>query len=342
MNTRKLKISFLLSASLLILSVTALADQSFQYWVRIPATQNTCEAEATALGSRFAAATGKTVTAAQCQDVVHFTADGKDQTLYSLLVTYTATDALAPFTAVLGTDPLGTYTGSTTGAYSTYSDCLADMAPQGSNYTKYTSLSVVSESCLPSNADSTYLLSIDGFGAPAKNLYVFLLDFQGTKNAELVTDAAAMLQTAGAGIVKQDDAKVFYYAVYPIMVEHDSIGDFASVDDCNAQFVRAGQIFANAGDTQAVLKCMGIQVGTTTPVTVNSLEVIHMGGAMVNSDYGAHSAQYFSLKECMTDEDRLLGTYNPSHPAFDNPQFLGGLCVQDFMNGNYRLFQFSK
>src|SRR4051812_35048674 len=84
-------------------SVWAMSSgRSYEYRIRIPASDRSCVEEAGLLGERFQKATAIQPDSSECRGEVMLSADGRQYKLYSLLVKYTADVVREPYSAIYG------------------------------------------------------------------------------------------------------------------------------------------------------------------------------------------------------------------------------------------------
>ncbi len=293
---------------------------TFDYAVRIPATDNTCDEEAIQLRQRFEAASGITALSATCRAKVALTADGTTYPLYSLAVSYAAESELLPYSSIYGRAPI-MGTGASDGAYDSYQACLADLPAQLAFFGR-TGLAAVASYCLPTGNDdqSQYALQIDGFGTPVQQLYVFNPDYLGTPASRTEAQVDDMLEADGATIALRSPRGIFYYADAPTALRHEQLANFdnqdsqVSRDQCEGQKADAEAIFAAAGSTHTLVLCLPLY-------DAMSLEAFHDAPAELNDDQGSSSSRYDSYDECISDRARAIAEL----VAKDIP-ILGGLC----------------
>jgi hypothetical protein len=314
--------------------------RNYMYEIRIPQTAQTCEVEAANLATRISQVLSVTATGV-CHGTVDMPADGGTQKLYSLLVTYSS-DKLLPlgYTALLGgsdndTDPTPS---NLIGAYPTWAACLADMPAQKANFETNTGLVAVAVTCEPGNfADEqvSYVLQIDGFGKPAQTLYTHTVKFEGTPDAALLQQLNDIIVGLGAKIVQTNATAIFYYAPNSIQLEQESLALFDDEASCTAQTSEAQLIFKSLGADDVVIRCLPSSTGDNKPV-IYWLEVVHVGGAIANGDFGYNSVKYYSFAECMADRDFVVKkNVDAGMPV------VGGICHQDDSNQTFVLELYS-
>src|ERR1700678_2456762 len=107
----KILVLNLIAIFMTINAVAQTPAQTYHYAARIPATAQSCQAEAEALGVRFASTTKAKVSETTCRGTITMTADGSTYNLYSLLLTYQAASKINPSSTILGGSSVSTTPG---------------------------------------------------------------------------------------------------------------------------------------------------------------------------------------------------------------------------------------
>jgi hypothetical protein len=311
----------------------------FHYFMRIPHSALSCAQEAQALAGRFAKATSLTVLQANCVGSPVLKADGKSYVLDSLDLVYSADAEVTPYTATVGGTMYPQFPSNFTGAYySTFAACVADLGAQSALYESATGLAAVAASCAPEpmGNGAQYSLSIDGFGQPTEELQAFQLELDGTPVAAFRKASLDLIVRSGGQIARIADGGVLYYAVPTNpAVSHLSIAIFDSVQQCGAEMVEARKIFAGASALPVVVACLP----TINDLGGQALEVVYIGNAVVNNDFGMQAPKYYSYAECAADRARELQAIQAQEGIV-----LGGICDADDLagSGEWVLDVFSK
>ncbi|HEX4923379.1 MAG TPA: hypothetical protein VFV50_04805 [Bdellovibrionales bacterium] len=308
----------------ILISGSAGAASLSTYWVRVPSTQNSCAEEARLLSERFTQATRARVASSECRGEVAFVADGRSHKVYSLSVSYESLAPMIPHSAKFG-EGYAPSTGNGRGAYATYVECLGDLGAQRQKFEEQTRLTAVAAFCAPAAVGHpvTYVLQIDGFGKPAKSLFVYRHPFMSRPDARFDDAAGRLLAAGGAVLVRQSGEQRFYYSEYFVPVRRQIAGFFPSVDACMAQ----------QPEIHAMLESLSVHhfSGCVQGAKSTTLELIRLGHEMIGSDLGIGSPHYYSLEECMADRTRAKSAFaarNLNRPA------LAAICrVNDSRTG---------
>lgn len=296
------------------------------YWVRVPATNLSCEDEARAMGERFQLGARVAVESAVCRGTVQGKFGKETGSLYSILITYRADYALTPYTAALEPPTLSPM--YTDAAYATYADCVADIAAQSAAFTANTKLTAVSARCdVTRSAMEGFAMMIDGFperndsgyGFPAASLYVFKLQFSGELDGEILPTSRGILEGAGGTVVRTAGTTFYYYSATPVSLRMMTFGYFESMEQCETQVSAAQEVYTNSGAKRVYLRCLKDLSGA-------SLSGLADGTDYVSRNY-AQSGVYFSMEECMGDRPRMLDEmrrrYSTIYGAICHPTLTG-------------------
>jgi ABC-type molybdate transport system substrate-binding protein len=306
------------------LSTAAHAATLNNYTLRIlvPIAGSSCDTATTAYGHQFETATGIEVGSATC---AVSTPD-----LYVLTINYAAAQPVDLYTANLGqaTSDLDPEPYDGAGIYADSATCNADLAGQKTAFATNTGLNVFTAYCIQdSQGIGQYILTIEGFGQPKEKLYVFEA-FMDTADAQSMSSARQLLTSAGATVVKQDGANLYYYSIAPTTAVKTNFGVFSSAQDCTSQIQAAQNILNAAGATKTEVVCV-----FDDPSTM--LESIHLGTGLVTNDSLDAGQTYHSLQECLGDEARV-DAYERSLQV----KTLGEICVTDVDPNTYQMTVF--
>jgi len=309
-----------------LFSVFANADtaKDYHYVLRIPQTAQTCEKEAQDLGVRFATDARAKVTASVCRDTLNVTFDKKNYKLYSLLLTYQATQQISPYSAVFAQSAVTSTPGAGDGIYNTYADCNADMALQVKTYEAATGLVALGAFCiqLDNISYSRYKLQIDGIGTKKTSLYVFSPQYSGNVDATFLANVNTLVTKVGGKITKLYENLVFYYSKYPVNLTHLQFAMFVDKNECLAQITEATNILKAANAQNILISCFDLPKGMHSTAV---LEAVHDGQSSLPQDYGV-TYKYYSYSECMTDKPRVL------QDAGKNA--MGAICAPSMVSPN--------
>jgi hypothetical protein len=325
-------ISASLFAVFAAIGLTAFADdpapqlQSFTYRVVVPAGTASCADHAQALATRFGAASGAQSVSGSCESRSAIDPnDAKSPEIDTIIVSYQDYQMDTPTRTIFSTDAfLGThYAGD--GAFTSYTECLAQLAPQDKLFTQQTGLQVVDSYCqAPTETDSGYLLTIESFGVAKAYLSVYAVGQQEMGGAsQLISAAKNAIAKAGGVVAWSNDVFVFYYTTNDASIETRDLGDFANDTDCESQTGDAVKIYTAGGLTGASAFCAN-----------NVLTLVAAGADGVYDDFGYNSDKYSTFSDCMNDKTRVLANLTSTGAS---P--LGVLCEDniedDNMDGSY-------
>ena len=319
-------ISLFISISLTSSRAQASSDPTFTYETQIPAPSSgsSCDQEAQSLGQRFASVTGRKVTAAQCQQVVNFQADGATQTVFLLSVNYSGVNQLYPVATLLGYIDVSNMPSDYTGIYSSYADCLADMSAQESLYTLNTELPVVSAYCQAGTSpeSASYFLRIESFGALKRNLFVDTINLPGPDASATIEEAVQIFTSLpDVHIAKRVANTLLYYSESLTDFSHNSLDLFDDASQCTAQLPEVQTMYNNlgkdVGNKNFLAKCLPVG-GESQSV---SLEVFYVSPGYVMGGPAYNSPNYFTFDECMANRDAIVTQLQKN-----NSQVLGALC----------------
>ncbi|MDR3608663.1 MAG: hypothetical protein P4M08_14970 [Oligoflexia bacterium] len=322
------------------LSASAYASptlSTYSYLANMPQSNRTCAEEAGLLAERFASATGLQVTESRCSGNVDLTSNGQHFTIYVLAISYKALGQIAPYQAKFeDTSILSGMDTSQRGAYSSYTDCLADIAFQSRKFTANTGLAAVNAACAPAadsfDADHDYTLILDGFGMPKASLWPYR-PFSRELDSATEGAIAALLQARGAVIVKQSQGEFYYYSQYAAGLNRTTIDYFGDTTQCEAQLASIQDVFKSAGATITLAEC--VPAADELGAGGSMLEILSDVPRIVSSDMGYNSTpDYSSFDACMKDEARVLA----DEKAQGKP-WLGALCVTDWQSPDLSEFK---
>jgi hypothetical protein len=306
---------------------SAFASQSsmkpFSYRAEIPATDATCDQEATALGQRFAKATGLTVTSSICQS----TQEIEKQIVFTVVVNYQNSSPVQPYSAV--------YTSE--GMFGNYVDCLASLPSQQSAFVSNTGLDVLASGCVSASVGNGFSPYVDGLGMPRLHFFSSNPAFESgnTGMVGLYDVFKAQLSAAGATIVMTSTYEIFYYASNPITITTDRVASYRTTSDdarCKAEALSAEHIFGSDHSIAPMVNCLQEEfVGTTY------LLVSWPGSAYpIVGDHNKNDTHYNTFSECEQDKDRVVQN-NISSGA----NALGAICEENGSGNGYVIEVFS-
>ena len=316
-------ITFLLSTNLVLAEIP-----TYQYRVRIPATELSCQQEATKLAERFFISTQIPGVTSSCQGIINATFDGVNVHLYSLQIDYKAKLHPNLNSASLGGIMDSMSRSLESGAFASYADCLNQIQDQSQNFEHATGLIALSAYCSPVEFLDGYKLQIEGFGKAKRQLEIFHLDF-GANEADLKQEILIYMTGHGAHIVRSVGDAVLYYAEDQIGILQQDFGSFHKSSDCIAQIEAATLIFKNAGSKSApIVRCLN---------NANTYGQYNLSGLSDSYDYFVQEelpTKYYSFSECFEDRTRELKLHSDA---------LGAICGENlFKNGEFIMSVYSR
>jgi hypothetical protein len=285
-------------------STTAFAGElrSQEYWVRIPATSQSCEVEAALLAERFQKSVNVASVEKECLGVIDVQFDGVPTQLYSILVTYSSERPVVPYSALLGGVVNYNSRSVNQGEYTTYGDCVADLVDQSANYSVQTGLTPVAAYCSPSRAglEHRYVLQIDGFGSPKRQLQI-LHQNVGNGDASLTAAFRSLVASQGAAIVRTVRDAILYYQEQSVAVRQHRFGFFSDVAQCEIQRQTVADLFKSTGSkTVPIVACQAEESAG------GALWLQGAADGYAYLDGRESSVRYYTFGECMQDRARAI------------------------------------
>jgi len=318
---------FCLFGSISICSAFASSPQQI-YWVRIPASQNSCEKEAGNLALRFQSMTHTENVKGVCRDTIHFQAENTNYTLYSILITFDASPFFRINKTFFGSDvdDMDSTTGRYSGSYPTYLSCMNDLPARIQEYKTHAGLDEISAYCslADDNAKRSYVLTIDSYGVEAQRLYSFDPKFFTVSTPEMITSTSDYVQHLGGQVVQLSGSRVFYYKEQVLEIHSSLAAIVENSQDCTAQMPQVAKAF-NVQSSEPNAFCQPSSDGG-----VYFLEVIWNGYRnLAFSTTSIDPHRYLTFSECFNDVDRVIKVYQTKgqHPT-------GAFCTQRGIQGN--------
>lgn len=310
--------------------------QSYEYWVRVPATQVSCQVEAELLAKRFSTLTHLPVKTASCRAVVDAHFDGNLVRLYSLALTYEATEPASLYRASVGgvTDPSSA--DSAVAGFSQYAECLAHVSKQANFFEVNTGLLPFVAYCEPARnlGSIQYVINIEGFGEPKLRLFSFNLEatvFQKDFDPSLNQSAIRFLRSFGAEIIHTEGDVSYYYGKPGIFFNQMKFGHFARQEDCVVQEDTVRSILKSSGVTREMTQCVFQE--SSKGFLLYSLS----GGNRLFLMENRVGTNYYSLTECLEDRSRILSKYVANAPE------AGAICREDsIISGVYQMTVYTR
>jgi hypothetical protein len=269
------------------------APKPFSYRVEIPASDATCDQEATNLGQRFATATGLTVTSTACQSSQEI----EKQIVFTLVVNYQSDAEIKPYSAV--------YTDE--GIFESYVDCLASLPAQKSAFETNTGLQTLAAGCVSASIGNGFSPYVDGIGTPHLKFFSSNPSFDsGYIGIQGIYDVfKAQLSAAGANIVLTSTYEIFYYAPNPIQITTDWLTSYTTTADdrlCKTEALSAEKIFGSDHSIAPMVNCLPEEF-----VGLTYLVVSWPGNAFpIVGDHSKDSTHYNTFDQCEQDKPRVV------------------------------------
>lgn len=289
----------------------------FYYQIKVPQTNLGCLGAAAKLAQKFSAITGLSVIENGCRSEITFVDNNSAHVLYSLGLTYLATNEVFPYSAFLGAENLN-IPHPAVGVFSTYSECLASLPKQLELYENKTSFHVIAGTCLEGTYETykkTYVLRIDGFSkglklnSPNLKLYAHTLNFQGQANENFRAQLEEVFLLEGVFIAWRNESSIYYYNQYPLLINQENLGEFMNINECESQLAEARSIFSLLGSKNIAVGCLQGKYFNSKKVY---LEIVR--GSAGGRNYTVDTHQYFSQTECLNDKPRIIdGAISAGH-----------------------------
>jgi hypothetical protein len=310
--------NYVLVVLLLTVTTSLLADIK-NYRIRVPAQEENCERNAQLHAIRFYEATGTEVKSYRCQGRFSYVAESKNYELDSLAFEYERKVPLE-----IKTTKFRTAESLIQGKYTSYQQCLDDLARQSQIFKSETGLKIIRASCekMPYGFKNNYQLQIDTYGV-AKNDYQWVtIAFLEKVTSSFKQAVVDQLSKLGASNISEYGTSFYFYRKHSIPLFSETVARYDSALHCETQKINLLNALKSLNAKWSTVEC------SLDDKIKNyyHLNVAYMSSHYLSNDFGYSSPQYYSMEECLADFERFVANaVNSGHAA-------GGVCEDQIGN----------
>ncbi|MGZ3746842.1 MAG: hypothetical protein ACXWRE_05730 [Pseudobdellovibrionaceae bacterium] len=282
------------------------SDEQF-YRIKIPATSQSCEQEATRLAARFQKISGKVPVDSKCSGHSKIV-DGKlEKQLYILDFNYPSKGKANEliYSSYYGYSFFNIYKNNLHGMYPALKKCLDELQYRTKEFEHNTGIAVLASTCEQATSDieQSYVVRIDTVGIPEIRLLSTEELSKNYSESPFNKAIEKIIQANNGHIVEHTGGHFYFYSNKLIRPQHMDFGDMRE-GDCQQQLNDLNHMLRNLNQNELTVGCTYIhqQSGYATLRAVWN---------QFNS-FDSFSAEehYADFNECDRDKSRMLARKN--------------------------------